>query len=192
VYAARLLSDKMLVYANAFRDEVEGLITSLLVTGHEKDSSNTSYFCNDESPSDEWAQHPGGLEPHSVFSFVPKNSNQQDLATKGSFRRRKIAPLDASLFQKTSSCPVSNESPLTSSSPVHLAGSIEEGVCGNGKSIRGRRKWSVGLGEQEIVDNVGATPVCGRPAVLSPVPIPVQSAIQWGKRGACLFVCNLF
>jgi hypothetical protein len=182
VYSARLLSDKMLVYANSLRDEIEDLITPLLVFGQTKDINNTSYFCNPNSPSSDWVDYPGGIRQQSIFSFVSKSMSGlgQDCAVANKYRRQKMVPLSASLYEKNPSS--SNTDPPLADTSTSLR--YEEGTdmdAVDGKSIRGRRRWSVGLGEKEIIDNVGGTPVAGIPPVLPEESIPVHSAIQWGR-----------
>jgi hypothetical protein len=180
VYAARLLSDKMLVYANALRDEIEEIIPLLLVADVEKDnngssssSSHTSYFCDEASPSSDWGIYPGGIQQDPIFSFVSRRTDfQQTSALASVYRCRKVAVMDASLYDKEKGADASAlSSPRVDDTCVTV----------DGKSLRGSRRWSVGLGEKEMVDNVGATPIRGTPAFLTAQSIPVQSAIQWGE-----------
>lgn len=202
VYAARLLSDKMLVYANSLREQVEDLITPLLqgaAGGLQKtdtgtgtqgggDGGNSFYFCDENSPSSDWALYPGGIQQDAIFSYVLKSGTHQASAMKGAFRNRQIVSLSASLYERKGDSPAevgSLSSSAVGGSVTSAPGGEEGGGSSppraDGKSMRGRRRWSVGLGEKDAVENVGGTPVVGIPASFTAESIPVQSAIQWGK-----------
>ena len=191
VYAARLLSDKMLVYANSLREEVEELITPLLQSAAagmraegetpadtDDGRSHSFHFCDGNSPSSDWPLYPGGIQQDSIFSFVLKNDTHQTSAMQGAFRHRQGFSLKASLYEKKGL-----SAPLASSLGQGESGGYGDDLppAKDDKNVRGRRRWSVGLGEKETIENVGGTPVAGTPAVFTGESIPVQSAIQWGK-----------
>ena len=185
IFNARLTSDKMLVKANALRIEVEDLITPLLVSGSTKGVQNRSHYCNEESPTYDWPLHAIERTKGSLFSVVPSCDSQQLSAATGTFRRRRGVSLHSSVYEKASK--------MESTLELGYADSVEGDLENAGKKARGRRKWSAGLGEKEIVSNVGGTAIAGVPPVFTTEVIPVQSAIQWGniKVAIVLFMVSL-